>query len=117
MADLDTFQIDTSDALCAPSRKQLKRRIERLGPGLWKIGSCYQDLLDVRPSDASHYHDAYFNRAGGVCLAWGIDDTQRSALLETAAIQYAKFDRGIGVNTKSRHDVPHDGYSPARPAR
>ena len=74
-----------------------------------------QDLLGVRPRDPAHYDDAYFNRDSAVCLAYGIDDTQRSAVLETNAIQYAKFDRGIGVNTKSRHDVPHDGYSPARP--
>ena len=43
-------------------------------------------------------------------------DTQLAAMLETTAIQHAKFQLRIAVNTKSRDDVPHDGYSPERPA-
>ena len=115
MTDLYGFQIDTSDALYAPSRKQLKRRVERLAPDLWKIGSCFQDRLDVRSRDGAHYSDNYFNRDGSVCLAYGLDDTERAAVLETTAIQHAKFKLCIGVNDKSRDDVPHDGYPPLRP--
>ena len=116
MTSIHDYNIDTSDALHAPSRKQLRLRIDRLPPGLWKIGSCYQDLLDVRPRDAAHYNSEYFDRDGAVCLAFGLDDTERAAVLETTAIQHAKWQLRIGVNTKSRDDVPHDGYSPERPA-
>ena len=116
MASIHDYKIDTSDVLHNPSRKQLKRRIERLSAGLWKIGQCYMDLLDTRSRDAAHYSPEYFHRDGAVCLAYGMTDTQRAAVLETTAIKYAKFDLHIGVNTKSRDDVPHGGYSPERVA-
>ena len=35
----DRFQIDTSDALYAPSLEQLKRRVERLAPGSRRLAS------------------------------------------------------------------------------
>lgn len=115
MAALDGFRIDTSDALRTPSREQFKRRVGRLSPGLWKIGSSYLDLIDVRSRDAAHYDSEYFDRDRAVCLAYDLDDTERAAVLETTAIQHAKFQLRIGVNDKSCDDVPHDGYSPERP--
>ena len=116
MASIHDYKIDTSDALHNPSRAQLKLRIERLPPGLWKFGQCYMDKLDVRSHNSAHYSPEYFHRDGAVCLAYGMTDTQRAALLETTAIKYAKFDLHIGVNTKSNDDVSHDGYSPERVA-
>ena len=118
MASIHDYNIDTSDALFNPSPEELKLRVERLANlGLLvKIGSCLQNLLDVRPRDAAHYNPKYFYRDGAVCLAYGIIDKQLAAMLETTAIQHAKFQLRIGVNTKSHDDVPHDGYSPERPA-
>ena len=116
MASIHDYSLDTSDALFKPSCAQLKNRIEHLGLGLWKIGGCYMDLLDVRPRNAAHYNPKYFDRDGAVCLAYGMTDKQNAAMLETTAIQHAKFQLRIGVNTKSQDDVPHDGYSPERPA-
>lgn len=115
MISFEDVKIDTSLALCNPSRKELKLLLESLPPGLYKIGSCYVDLLDVRPRDAAHYNPKYFDRDGAFCIVFGLTDTERAAKLETTAIQHAKFQLRIGVNTKSRDDVPHDGYSPERP--
>ena len=115
MAALNGYPLDTSDALYQPSRDQIELRVERLGPGLWKIGSCFVDLLGTRPRDAAHYDDRYFDRNSAVLLAWGFDEKGQSALIETAAIRYAKFQLGNGVNTKSRDDVPHDNLSAERP--
>jgi hypothetical protein len=112
---IEDVNIDTSIALRNPSREQLKLLLESLPPGLYKIGSCYVDLLDVRPHDAAHYNDEFFDRFAAFCIAYGLIDTERAAKLETTAIQHAKFQLGIGVNTKSRDDVPHDGYCPERP--
>ena len=107
MASIHDYKIDTSDVLHNPSRAQLKLRIERLSPGLWKIGQCYMDKLDVRSHDSAHYSPEYFHRDGAVCLAYGMTDTQRAAVLETTvikyettAIKYAKFDLHIGVNMR-----------------
>lgn len=109
------IRLDTSLALRAPSAEALKCLIDdHLSSGLWKIGSCYQDQLDARPRSAQQYNPKYFDRDGAVCLVYGLTDKASAAELETAAIHHTKFVRRTGVNTKSRDDVPHAGYSPSR---
>jgi len=71
MVSIHDYNIDTSDVLYDPSSAQLKLRVERLAAGLWKIGSCFVDKLNVRPRHAGHYNPDYFNRDGAVCLAYG----------------------------------------------
>ena len=71
--------------------------------------------LTQRPFGTAHYSPTYFNTKGAVCVAYGITDKARAAALETAGIQHLKYTLRVGVNTKDKDDVPHDGISAARP--
>ena len=51
-----------------------------------------------------------------MCVANGITGKALAAALETAGIQHLKFTLRVGVNAKTSDDVPHYGYSSARPA-
>jgi len=100
------------DALCSPSVAQLTALLESLcSTGLWKLGSCFERLLDVRTHDAAHYNPKYFNRDGAICVAYGIASKVLAAILESTGIQYLKYTLCVGVNTKDSDDVPHGGYS------
>ena len=111
-------RINIDHALHAPSEVQLTTLLSTLCTDgwLWKIGSCYEDQLDKRPFSQQHYNSTYFNTAGAICVAYGITDKALAAALETAGIQHLKHTLRVGVNVKSSDDVPHDGYSSARPA-
>ena len=110
-------RISTDHALLAPTPEALCVLVSELcSTGLFKLGSCFEDQLDVRPFDSAHYNSTYFNTAGAMCVAYGITDKANAAALETAGIQHLKYTLRVGVNVKSSDDVPHDGYSPARPA-
>ena len=110
-------RINIDHALLLPTLEALCELLSELCThGLWKLGSCYEDMLDVRPISAVHYNPTYFSNAGAMCVAHGITDKAYAATLETAGIQHLKFTLGVGVNVKSCDDVPHDGYSPSRPA-
>ena len=116
MASIEQYPLDTTHALYNPSNALLIALVTSLlSTGLWKIGSCYEDLLGTRPRDAAQYNPTYFNRDGAVCLCYGLIDKAYAALLETAGIQHAKFNLKTGVNTKSKDDTPHDGYRAERP--
>ena len=111
-----TLRINTEHALDSPAPEALCQLLSGLCPtGLWKLGSCYQDQLDVRPFSAQHYSPTYFNTAGAMCVAYDITDKAVAAALETAGIRHLKFTLSVGVNVKSSDDVPHDGYSITRP--
>ena len=65
------------DALCSPSVSQLIALLASLcSTGLWKLGSCFERLLDTRTHDAAHYNPMYFNRDGAICVAYGIASTK-----------------------------------------
>ena len=99
-------------ALCSPSVAQLIALLASLcATGLWKLGSCFERLLDVRTHDAAHYNPKYFNRDGAICVAYGIASKVLAAALECAGIQHLKYTLRVGVNSKDSDDVPHDGYS------
>ena len=40
----------------------------RLSEGLWKVGQCFENLLDKRTRNAAHYNKAYFNVDGAIIL-------------------------------------------------
>ncbi|EGB05587.1 hypothetical protein AURANDRAFT_66358 [Aureococcus anophagefferens] len=108
-------RVDMSRALCNPSRHELLELVDvLLRTGLWKVGGCYEDQIDIRPF-SSTYEPEYYYRQGAILLAYGLVDTARAEQLETAALQRAKFELGTGVNTKDRDGLPHDNYSSARP--
>ena len=109
-------RINMSHALDSPTPVELRVLLSTLcKTGLWKLGSCYGDLLDTRPFNAVHYNPTYFNSSGAICVARGLTDKASAAALETAGIQYLKFKLQCGVNVKSSDDVPHHGYSSSRP--
>ena len=113
---LSTHRINTAYALHSPQTDELCKLLRTIcSRGLWKIGACYEDLLDGRPRDAAHYNPEYFDRDGAMCVAYGITGKAHSAALETAGIKLLKDDLRVGVNYKSSDDVPHDSYSSARP--
>eukprot|EP01052_Picozoa_sp_SAG31_P043928 SAG31_NODE_7481_length_1678_cov_4.905636_2_plen_153_part_00 len=102
-------------ALINPTEEQLEALVaERCKDGLWKIGGCYEDQLDIRPSNAAQYSPDYFDRLGAICLARGIPSKKKAESLETAAIQQAML-LDTSVNDKKQDAVPHGGYCPARP--
>ena len=106
-----------TNALHNPTERELLESVAKLcSTGLWKIGGCYVDKLQTRPFDPAHYNPQYFDHSGAICLATGIGSKVEAAQLETAAIRFAKFQLMAGVNVKSKDDVPHDNYSPQRPA-
>ena len=107
--------IDMSNALHSPSPEELKTVLSRVCKGgpLVKLGSTFEDQLGKRPFDSVHYDAKYFTR-DPLCVAYGITSKTLAAMLETSGIQHLK-DLGIGVNVKSKDDVPHDGINAARP--
>ena len=99
-------------AHCSPSVAQLVALLVSLrSTGLWKLGSCFERLLDRRTHDAAHYNPKYFNRDGAICVAYGIASKVLAATLESTGIQYLKYTLRVGVNSKDSDDVPHGGYS------
>ena len=105
-------RVNMAHALCSPSVAQLIELLVSLcSTGLWKLGSCFERLLDVRTHDAAHYNPKYFNRDGAICVAYGIASKVLAASLESTGIQYLKYTMRVGVNSKDSDDVPHDGYS------
>ena len=109
-------RINIGHALLTPTPEALCELLSELcSTGLWKFGSCFEDLLDVRPFDSAHYNPAYFNTAGAICVAFGITGKALAATLETAAIQYLKHTKRVGVNDKISDDVSHDRISATRP--
>ena len=109
-------RINMSHALDSPTPEELRVLLSTLcSTGLWKLGSCYGDMLDRRPFDTAHYNPTYFNSSGAICVARGLTDKASAAALETAGIQHLKYKRLCGVNVKSSDDVPHAGYSSSRP--
>ena len=116
MASIEQYPLDTTQALYNPTSAVLiELETANLSTGLWKIGSCYEDKLSIRPRCAAQYDPVYFDRDRAVRLCYGLVDTAHAALLETACIRHAKFDLMTGVNTKSKDDTPHDGYCAGRP--
>jgi hypothetical protein len=110
-------RINADHALLSPTPEALcELLLELCSTGLWKLGSCFEDLLDVRPFAPAHYNPTYFDTAGAMCVAYGITGKGYAAVLETAGIQHLKFTLRVGVNVKNSDDVPHDGYSRSRPA-
>ena len=106
--------INMTNALCSPNPEELKTVLSRVFKRgqLCKLGSCFEDLLGKRPFDQVHYDAKFFSR-DPVCVAYGIKSKPLAAMLETSGIQHLK-NQGIGVNVKSKDDVPHDGISDAR---
>ena len=105
-------RVNMDHALCSPSAAQLIALLVSLcSTGLWKLGSCFERLLDVRTHDSAHYNPKYFNRDGAICVAYGIASKVLAATLETTGIQYLKYTLRVGVNSKDSDDVPHDGYN------
>ena len=110
-------RVDMSQALVAPTKAELTAFLTGVCTDgrLWKLGSCFEDLLDTRVHNAAHYSPTFFNRPGAMCVAKGMTAKEQAATLETAGIQHLKFALRVGVNVKSIDDVPHAGYSPSRP--
>ena len=103
-----------TDALHEPNEEELTTLLSRLcKDGLYKLGSCYVDLLGKRPFDSVHYDTKWFTR-DPMCVATGITSKTLASMLETSGIQHLKG-LGICVNVKGKDDVPHDGISAARP--
>ena len=107
-------RIDMSHAMHMPTKEELTRRLSNLcaDGGLWKLGACFEDQLDLRPFCATHYDSTWFERFP-LCVAYGIESKSLSALLETAGIRHLKL-MEVGVNVKNSDDVPHDDISAAR---
>ncbi|KAH8067237.1 hypothetical protein JL721_7639 [Aureococcus anophagefferens] len=102
-------RVDMSRALCNPSRHELLELVDvLLRTGLWKVGGCYEDQIDIRPF-SSTYEPEYYYRQGAILLARSGRHGSAVGLSRTAALQRAKFELGTGVNTKNR-DLP-DNYS------
>ena len=80
----------------------------RLSEGLWKVGQCFENLLDKRTRNAAHYNKAYFNVDGAIILCIGLLDTTKAATLETAAIKRAKHTLHTGVNSKDADATNHN---------
>ena len=59
------MEISLRNPTCAELMEEVNRR---LSEGLWKVGQCFEDLLDKRPRSAAQYNKAYFNRAGAIIL-------------------------------------------------
>eukprot|EP00325_Prymnesiales_sp_UTEX-LB-985_P032348 CAMPEP_0174719302 /NCGR_PEP_ID=MMETSP1094-20130205/30898_1 /TAXON_ID=156173 /ORGANISM="Chrysochromulina brevifilum, Strain UTEX LB 985" /LENGTH=352 /DNA_ID=CAMNT_0015919579 /DNA_START=215 /DNA_END=1270 /DNA_ORIENTATION=+ len=108
-------RINIGHALLTPTPEALCELLSELcSTGLWKFGSCFEDLLDIRPFDSAHYNPTYYNTAGAICVAFGITGKALAATLETAAIKHLKHTLRVGVNDKSSDDVPHDRISATR---
>ena len=112
-----TRRINTHHALHSPSEDQLTALLSTICSDgrLWKIGSCFEDLLDTRPFSTTHYNPTWFDTKDAKCVAYGITTKERAAVLETAGIGHLKHTLHVGVNAKDRDDVPHDHISAARP--
>jgi len=110
-------RINMGHALPVPSEGELTKLLTKLcsdGP-LWKLGSCFEDMLDVRPFNTSHYNPNWFVSNDAICVAYGITTKALAKALETTGIRHLKHTLLVGVNVKDHDDVPHDGISSARP--
>ena len=66
-------RVNIDHALHSPTCEALCQLLSMLcSTGLWKLGSCYEDMLDTRPISTQHYNPTYFNTAGAMCVAYGI---------------------------------------------
>jgi hypothetical protein len=80
-------RINASHALYSPTLDALCELLSGLcSTGLWKLGSCFEDLLDTRPFDSPHYNPTYFNTDGAMCVAHGITNKTLAATLETRLV-------------------------------
>ena len=109
-------KINMMYALPAPSAGELTSLLTlNCEPGkLYKIGSCFEDQLNKRPFNTTHYNGTCFSPEA-YCLAYGITTKKTAASLESAAINHLKNHMQVGVNVKGQDDVPHDAISAARP--
>ena len=89
-------RINTHHALFKPTPEALRELLSVLcSTGLWKLGSCYEDMLDTRPF-SSQYNSTYFHTAGAMCVAFGITSKATAAALETAGIMHLKVHASCG---------------------
>ena len=109
-------KINMMYALPAPSVGELTSLLTlNCEPGkLYKIGSCFEDQLNIRPFNKTHYNETWFSPEA-YCLAYGITTKKTAASLESVAINHLKNHMQVGVNVKGQDDVPHDAISAARP--
>ena len=110
-------RINIQHGLHSPSEEQLTALLSTICQDgrLWKIGSCFEDQLDIRPFSLTHYNPAWFDTVDAVCVAYGIPTKEFAAALETHGICHLKYTLLVGVNVKDKDDVPHDDISAARP--
>ena len=112
----DMSKINIQHAQHSPSTEQLSTLLSALCSDgrLYKLGSCFVDLLDTRPYSASQYNGT-FDTKDAMCVAYGITNKQLAESLETAGIGHLKHTLHVGVNFKDKDAVPHGAISPARP--
>ena len=110
-------RINIQHGLHSPSEEQLTALLSNICQDgrLWKIGSCFEDQLDIRPFSTIHFNSTWFDTVDAVCVAYGIPTKEFAAALETHGICHLKYTLLVGVNVKDKDDVPHDDISAARP--
>eukprot|EP00966_Prymnesium_polylepis_P303241 7004565-Prymnesium_polylepis.1 len=110
-------RININHALHSPSKEQLTTLLStHCSDGrLWKLGSCFEDLLDTRPFSTIHYNSTWFDTKDAMCVAHGITTKELAAALETAGIQHLKPTLHVGLNVKEQDDLPHNHISAAHP--
>jgi hypothetical protein len=115
-------RINIHHALHSPSKEQLTTLLSTLCSDgrLWKLGSCFEDLLDSRPFCVTHYNPTWFDTKDAMCVAYSITTKELAAALETAGIQHLKHTLHVGVNVKDQDSiqfnylVTRDNDSPRR---
>ena len=67
-------RINIHHGLHSPSKEQLTTLLSTLCSDgrLWKLGSCFEDLLDTRPFSTSHYNPTWFDTKDAMCVAYGV---------------------------------------------
>jgi hypothetical protein len=110
-------RINIHHGLHSPSKEQLTTLLSTLCSDgrLWKLGSCFEDLLDGRPFSVTHYNSTRFDTVDAMCVAYGITTKELAAALETAGLRHLKHTLLVGVNIKDQDDVPHDAITAAHP--
>ena len=100
------MEISLRNPTCAELMEEVNRR---LSEGLWKVGQCFEDLLDKRPRSAAQYNEAYFNRAGArvAVVAHGVNVLRVDAgaqcvfcALDGGRLELRGFRRVQQANTK-----------------